>query len=194
MWLAARQQIGAKTHFRRAFAVVLLEHGALVWNYRIVLVQLLGHGSIVVSIAKAGRGRHSIWIRRWRSAAHRARVRGPSHAALASGREAAVDGRSCAAAAAAGHGAVATGNVVADKPGESAFEFGKDIGGEVSKTRVAEGGETLSGLVSLGVKGLFGEQKGGRSVGSIGGDAGRGLSAHELVKDVGAQLVKLDSG
>lgn len=59
---------------------------------------------------------------------------------------------------------------------------------------MAEGGESLTGLISLGVKGLLGEQKGRRAVGSILGDASSGLPAHQLVKDVGTQLVELNRG
>lgn len=59
---------------------------------------------------------------------------------------------------------------------------------------MAERGESLAGLVSLRVESLFGEEKGGRAVGSILRDASRGLPAHQLVKDIGTQLEELNEG
>lgn len=44
------------------------------------------------------------------------------------------------------------------------------------------------------MEGLFGEEEGWRPIGSVGWRSGRGLSTHELIVDVGTQLVKLHRG
>src|SRR5699024_1756818 len=65
------------------------------------------------------------------------------------------------------------------------------VGREVPKSRRAKRRQPLAGLVSLRVERLLGQEKGWGRIGGIWRRSGRGLASHQLVVDIGAELVEL---